>query len=141
MAISNYTTKVAASKTVGDLTMLLARHNANKVMTEFAEGIPVALNFQIETPNGILLFQLPANAEGVLAAMLKDKQVPRSFCTKQQSVRVAWRILLYWTEAQMAMVEAQLAAVDQVFMPYALLHGGKTVYQYAIENNFLQLGP
>jgi hypothetical protein len=41
--------------------------------------------------------------------MRGDRKVPRSKCTEDQAQRVAWRIVKDWVEAQMAIVEAQLA--------------------------------
>lgn len=44
-------------------------------------------------------------------------------------MRVSWRIVKDWVEAQMAIVEAQLAEVGEVFLPYAVTKKGNTLYK------------
>jgi hypothetical protein len=66
--------------------------------------------------------------------MERDRNVPRSKCTEAQAKRVAWRIVKDWVAAQMAIVDAQLADVAEVFLPYAITRTGLTVYQEAQKN-------
>jgi hypothetical protein len=61
--------------------------------------------------------------------MKKDKKVPSRLCTKEQALKVSWRIVKDWVEAQMAIVEAKLADVVEVFLPYLITKQGKTLYQ------------
>ncbi|HEY3525282.1 MAG TPA: hypothetical protein VGK47_03725 [Nitrososphaeraceae archaeon] len=77
----------------------------------------------------MVAFSLPANYSGVLKAMQKDKKIPRSKCTIEQAQRVSWRIVKDWVEAQMAIVEAQLADMAEVFLPYAITKSGTTLYK------------
>jgi lantibiotic modifying enzyme len=139
MPISNYTTKIHHSKTVGEIQDILTRHGAEKIMIENENRLPVAISFMYRLNNNEVGFRLPANYTGVLAAMTKDKSIPRNQCTKEQALRVSWRILRDWTEAQMAMVEAEQAELLQVFLPYAVLASGNTVYEDAVSNNILKL--
>ncbi len=60
--------------------------------------------------------------------MLKDKKVPKPLKTKEQAARVAWRIIKDWVEAQIAIIDAGMATVTQVFLPYAQTPEG-TVYE------------
>ncbi len=71
--------------------------------------------------------------------MQKDKKVPRSKCTNEQAQRVAWRIVKDWVEAQMAIVEAQLADMAEVFLPYAITKKGTTLYKEVQTNGMLML--
>ena len=66
---------------------------------------------------------------GVLAAMKADAKVSRTQCTPEQAAKVAWRIAKDWLEAQSALIDAQLATLDEVMLPY-LIDGnsGKTLY-------------
>ena len=139
MPISNYTTKVDSMTSVAEIQKILMMHDADKVMVEYQDKMPVALTFQVKTANGFISFKLPANWEGVLRALTRDSNVPKASKTMQQALRVSWRILRDWIEAQMAMIEAELTSVDQVFLPYAVTKTGNTVYEDFKQDNFLLL--
>jgi hypothetical protein len=68
-----------------------------------------------------------------------DKKVPRSKCNEAQAQKVAWRIVKDWVEAQMAIVEAQLADMAEVFLPYAITKSGTTLYKEVQGNGMLML--
>ena len=74
MALLNYTTQIAAEKTVGEIQKMLARAGATGSSLKFKNGEPNALGFEIETANGPLSFELPANVDGVLAALERQKE-------------------------------------------------------------------
>jgi hypothetical protein len=71
--------------------------------------------------------------------MKKSSRVPRSLQTEEQALRVGWRILKVWVEAQMAIVEAELATVAEVFLPYAVTRNGRTLYNHLQQDNTLLL--
>ena len=50
---------------------------------------------------------------------------------RAQAERTAWRQVLRWVEAQMAMIEAGMTQTHEVFMPYAVIPGSddKTMFQ------------
>lgn len=128
MAILNYTTKIDHHKTIGEITKVLVDHGASKISIDYnTEGLPVALTFQVLMNETSILFSLPARFEGVLKAMNKSK-IPKSFINKEQAVRISWRIIKDWVEAQMAIVEAEIAEISEVFLPYAVLDDGTVLY-------------
>lgn len=129
MAILNYTTKIDYHKTIGEITKVLVKHGAKKIMIDYDnDQFPSSLTFTIVLNNLEVVFQLPARYNGVLGAMKKQK-VPNNYCNKEQSVRVAWRIIKDWVESQMAIVESEISEVSEVFLPYALLNNGQTVFE------------
>lgn len=134
MPILNYTTKINPSKTVGEISECLSLHGARRIAVDYEEGLPIALAFCITVSNKDIFFQLPCRWKGVLNVMQNDKKIPRGLCNKEQALRVSWRILKDWVEAQMAAVEAEIASVTEVFLPYALTDGGKTIYEKISEN-------
>jgi hypothetical protein len=93
-------------------------------------SLPIALTFTIDWHGAPLAFALPCNFEGVLRSMKKSSKVPRSLCTEEQALRVGWRIIKDWVEAQMAIVESELAGVAEVFLPYAVTKSGTTLYKH-----------
>lgn len=48
--------------------------------------------------------------------------------TPEQAARVAWRIAKDWLEAQAALIDAEMALLDEVMLPYMLGDRGQTVY-------------
>lgn len=129
MPILNYTTSIAVEKTMGEIQGALARRGVTRISTMFDEnGVAAGLGFTMKTDYGYRDFELPVRTDGVLAAMKADGKVPRSQCTPQQAARVAWRIAKEWLEAQSALIDAQLATLDEVMMPYMITDTGRTMY-------------
>jgi len=83
-----------------------------------------------------LTFRLPANVEGVAAILSRSKGIPKSLRTTAQAYRVAWRIVLHWLDAQLAMIQVGLVKLEQVFLPYAQDAAGVTVYERLKERKF-----
>jgi hypothetical protein len=135
MAILNYTTKIDSIKTIGEITQCLVDHGANKIVSDYDGQIPISVTFTIVLNDTPIFYSLPANYTGVLKAMEKNKKVPRALCTKEQAIRVSWRIIKDWVEAQMAIVEADLADMAEVFLPYAITPSGETLYNEIKNNN------
>lgn len=129
MPILNYTTSIAVEKTMGEITAALARRGVTRISTLFNDdGVPSGLGFTMKTDYGYRDFELPVRTEGVFAAMKADAKVPRTQCTPQQAARVAWRIAKDWLEAQAALIDAGLAQLDEVMLPYMLNEKGQTAY-------------
>lgn len=127
MAILNYTTTVPVLRTAGEITTRLAKHGARQVTTRYDNAQPAAIGFSIDTEFGLRGFDLPANPDGVYKALTRDREVPPRYKTRQQADRVAWRILKDWVEAQLALIEAGLATLDTVMLPYMITNSGRTL--------------
>lgn len=129
MPILNYTTTIAVSKTMGEIQSALARRGVTRISTTYDDdGFAAGLGFTLKTDYGFREFELPVRTEGVLAAMTADSKVSRAQCTRVQAEKVAWRIAKDWLEAQSALIDAGLAALDEVMMPYMIDNNGKTMY-------------
>ncbi|SEV88745.1 hypothetical protein SAMN05428988_0139 [Chitinophaga sp. YR573] len=130
MAILNYTTKIDAWKTVGEIQQIIVRHGATHFSITNQGSMPVAMVFTIDFKGTPLNFSLPCNYTGVLNSLQKNKKIPGTYKNEEQALRVGWRIVKDWVEAQLAMVEAQVASIQEVFMPYMVMPStGKTLYQ------------
>lgn len=140
MAILNYTTSIDFEKTIAEITKCLVKHGATKITTDYDDQIPVSVTFCLNLNEKLIPFSLPANYNGVLKAMRKDHNCPRKLLTKEQALRVSWRIIKVWVEAQMAIVEAELADMAEVFLPYAVTPSGKTFYKEVEARGMLMLG-
>lgn len=152
--ILNYTTSVAAEKTVGEIINLLAKKGATTISQEYADGVITGVSFVFKVGGLPIHFTLPANESGVERYMLDEalSKMPawnrtevnlpkeRKQRIADQARRTSWRILKDWIEAQIALVESKQAEMGQVFMPYANHSSGRTMYQLFVENNQKQLG-
>jgi len=137
MAILNYTTSISTEKTAGEIQRKLANAKAQAVLCEYDEnGVMNFMSFRIMNASGSVFFRLPANTQGVYKALQNNSKVPRRLKTKEQAARVAWRILKDWIEAQLAIVEAEMADLTEVFLPYAQNQSGQTVYETLKGNGF-----
>jgi hypothetical protein len=59
---------------------------------------------------------------------------------EEQAKRIAWRQILRWSEAQVALIETEMVKTEEVFMPYIQLDSsGKTLFEKIQEGNFKQL--
>jgi hypothetical protein len=59
--------------------------------------------------------------------LVRSKGIPRSLRNHGQARRVAWRIVLHWLDAQLAMIQAGLVSLEQVFLPYGQDQNGVTL--------------
>jgi len=137
MAILNYTTSIDASKTIGEIQAILAKHHVTRVVTEYEGGQPAALQFGFNHLGREYHFRLPCNFVGIRCA-LEKKRVESRYKTPEQVTRIGWRIVKDWVEAQMALIEAEIASPLEVFFPYALTAGNKTVFDHVLENESTQ---
>lgn len=142
MPLLNYTTNIDPEKTAGEIIGILARAGARALQIEYDHlQNPAGLSFMIATPKGELSFKLPISADAVLKVLVKQSmkgQVPKSVAMPQQARRVAWRINLEWLKMQLALIEAEMATLEQIFLPYMLVNG-KTMYQLLEAQQFKAL--
>lgn len=136
MPIKNYTTKVPAVQTVGEIQGILAAHGARKVMMDYAEnGRVTAVTFALDCCGSLHGFRLEARPDGVKAVMAKE----RTKCDDEQAERIAWRNLKDWIAAQVALVETEQATMDELFFPKLVDRNEKTLYE-VFQNGQLMLG-
>jgi len=132
----NYSTKVSAIKTAGEITGVLVSHRARAILTEYGSDNEVtALAFKVNTPHGEVAIRLPIDADAVQKVLKKQRVAPR-FLDREQAVRIAWRIVKDWVEAQMAILETEMVTLDQIFLPYIVMKDGRTVYQRLLDTHF-----
>lgn len=130
MAILNYTTQIDAYKTISEIQKLLVTKGAASINVDYDKaGNPFTLTFFIMVKETPVNFRLPSNYFGVRRAMERDKKIPNKLKTDEQAIKVAWRITKDWVEAQMAIIDAGLAELPEVFLSYAVTGSGATLFQ------------
>ncbi|MBV8278500.1 MAG: hypothetical protein JO170_25025 [Verrucomicrobia bacterium] len=124
-----YTTTISVEKTVAEISALLAVAKTTAILSEFTGGICTAISFRINTEFGLLTFRLPANIDAVYVILQRSRLIPPRLRTKEQAARVAWRIILHWLDAQLAMIQSGLVLTEQVFLPYCQDSTGTTLFE------------
>jgi hypothetical protein len=118
------TTSVPANQTIGEISSCLIRAGATQIATDFAPGGKAeAVRFGLNVA-GIpqpVYFRLPCRTAKLLRLLRNDAA---------QAERTAWRQVLRWVQAQMAMIDVGMIQTHEVFMPYAVIPGtDQTMFQ------------
>lgn len=141
---TSYTTTVPVEKTVLEIERLLMRAGASKIAKEYSgDGTVTAFFFAIPTVHGELTFRMPCAPEKVFPLLKGSKWLgeTRRKALVKQSERVAWRILLTWTAAQIAMIKMEQVTPEQAFFSYAYdPMTRETLFEKLERRNFLLLG-
>lgn len=128
----NYTTTITVERTVAEVQALLGRHGASETSVIFEDGAAVGMGFTLRTPHGERHFRLPVNIAAMQRLLLSEeaagafkgaRRAAGHFTSDEHAARVAWRVVKDWVEAQMALVAAEMARVDEVFLPYLVVEG------------------
>lgn len=134
----NYTTSLAAKRTASECVELLAEAGADAVACQYAERQPVGLSFRLTTPEGPRDFTLPVNVDGVHRMLVKANKAGEfrkdgyrvsAYDTREHAANVAWRVVRDWVEAQLAIIAAEMATLDEVMLPYLQIAPGLTLWE------------
>lgn len=128
----NYTTTIDAAKSASECIARLAEHGASAIGVTYEDKKPAGLTFRIGTVHGERQFSMPVNVEGTYKALQSARRAgkiaPR-YADRGQAERVSWRVLKDWLEAQLALIEAGVADMTEVMLPYLNVAPGLTLYQ------------
>ena len=134
MRIKNYTTSVPYIRTISEIEELLTGSGADTVMKKYrGDGICEALAFQYQRRG----YKLPCEIEKclvVLREVPEYKSKPRQWL-EEQAIRVAWRNIRDWLEAQMALIRIGQAEYEQIMLPY-MWDGNETMYDKLKKSQF-----
>ena len=132
MSLLNYTTTIAAVKTIGEIQQRLAEHGVAAITVAYVGGEPAALAFSIATRLGTQTYRLPANIDAIERLL---ERLPRARRTRDQATRVAWRIIKDWVEAQTAIIQAGMVSMDQIMLPFLeTAPGGPLLYEAYVDH-------
>jgi hypothetical protein len=141
------TTEISAERTAGEITSLLVACGARQVAMEYGDGGKiVGMHFTLLVQGLPYPFKMPVRTEAVQKIFkarriqtMKFRAAEFEAKDREQAERVAWRQLLRWVQAQMAMVDAGMAQAREVFAPYLLEPSGRTLFEYLEETRFKAL--
>lgn len=124
------TTRINPDRTIAEIQKILVSHGANAVLLEYDKGQAEAVSFKYSVENKEIPFRLPCRWKNLETLLHKSGKWPRGGDTWETwARRIAWRQILRWVEAQMAMVETSMVKVQEVFFPYIQTRTGKTLYE------------
>lgn len=129
MALLNYTTKIEAEQTIGEIQRMLSIHGVTAMMTEYDGRNVSAVSFKMDIGGKSMGFKMPCNWRAV-AEVLKSEPIPPKYKEDEQAIRVAWRIIHTWVKSQLALVEVNMVTIPQVFLPYAIMKDGRTLSEH-----------
>jgi hypothetical protein len=137
MAVLNYTTSIAADKTVSEMQQALAQAGASRIAVDYEAGRPSALSFMLLTPHGPRHFSLPVNVDAMHRLLTAEDNAGKirsgakaTRSSREQAERVAWRVMKDWLLAQLALVATEMVGLDQVMLPYLQIDSsGRTLYR------------
>ena len=131
------TTQIESSQTVGEIQRVLGKYGASAVLTEYNNGEVIAVSFRVKFNNQDIPFRLPCRWEAILKKLeSRRKRRPYKRSIEAQARRVAWRQILRWIEAQLALVDTEMVQIQEVFMPYLQMNTGQTLYEKLEETKF-----
>jgi hypothetical protein len=137
MPIRNYTTSVPANRSIEEIQTALVKHGATGVMYEYEQGTGriQALKFRLPVNGQDVGFSLPVEWRR-FQAVLQHQRVTR-WRDEDYVYRVAWRNIRDWVMYQLALYETQMVDMPQVFLPFAISRGGKTLCEHVQDQKFL----
>lgn len=141
----NYTTKIPADRSIAEISQMLAKAGAKKIMHDYDDnGYIVALSFMIELEGKPIGFKLPTDwrpVSQIIADIRRgNTKLSRDVLTDQHAINVAWRITKDWVEAQLALLETKMVTTQQLFLPYAVTANGETLYEHIAQNPQMLIG-
>ena len=138
-------TTVSVERTLAEIEELLRIHNASHVLKEYDAGRIKAVGFK----HGGVPFQLPAKVDALYQVIATAKKSgPRSpyryyappkdveAAWYAQAERCAWRNVMAWVKAQLALVEIGMVTITEVFLPYMLVGSQETLYNRMLQDGF-----
>lgn len=134
--IKNYSTDVPVDRTIAEIERMLAKSGASSILKKYVGIHPVGLSFIIDTKHGPMPVKMPVRIEEVKVVFklhvskgLLEQRYRDGAWADAQAARVAWRILRDWLDAQLALINAEMASITEIFLPYVYSDALKaTVY-------------
>lgn len=140
------TTEISPETTVAQITKLLMQKGASAILTEMENGTVEALSFKYKVGDNFLPFRLPCRWKNIETLLAKRANLhgwspaKRREGIQLKAKRVAWRQILRWIEAQLALVDTSMVKIEEVFFPYIQAPDGETLFESHEKKGLLLLG-
>ena len=146
MAIKNYASEKSLDAIFAELQRALGSHGAKQISYDYGDDGKVhGVQFVIKVNGRFIPIKLPARVEKAQAVLkrqwdestISHKRGRENTYGYGQAYRVAWRNILDWVQAQMALLEIGMAKIEEVFLPYMQDRQGLTFFERMEERGFL----
>ncbi len=143
MTLFMETTEIPAEKTAAEIEAVLIKNNAQAILKDYEGGELAAVSFKFRVNGNDVPFRLPCRWPAIAEILRRrakisdfswkytgEYDVRRRRTIEAKAKKVAWRQILRWVQAQLALVETNMVTVQEVFTPYMQIGAqGETVYQ------------
>src|SRR5258708_24452390 len=145
MAIKIRASVIPIYRIFAELQQTLGTHGAKHISFEYGDDGKVhGLTFTIKVNDRFIPIKLPARVEKAQVVLKKQwedgvishKRGKENTYGYEQAYRVAWRNILDWVLAQMALIEIEMAKLEEVFLPYMVDRNGRTYFETLEQNHF-----
>src|SRR5918911_1054911 len=146
MAIKNYTSDKPIDRIFAELQQTLGTHGAKQISFDYDDdGKVQGVQFVIKVNDRFIRVKLPARIEKAQAVLkrqwyegtISHKRGRENTYGYEQAYWVAWRNILDWVQAQMALLEIGMAKMEEVFLPYMQDRQGLTFFERMEQRGFL----
>lgn len=136
--IKNYTTEVAASKSIEGIERLLIDFGATNIMKEYGPGGRITtISFIIVVENMRLPFRLPAKVQEVYVWLKKKFPQRKDATLLEQAERVVWKQLWDWVHITLSGIQLEQLETLEALFPYLYeIDKQQTYYQRVKAGNF-----
>jgi hypothetical protein len=146
-AIKNYASDIPINRIFERIQQTLVQHGAKQITFDYDDnGAIGGVAFVIAVQGRMLPIKLPARVDKAQVVLKKQydsgvisRSMGRRVYEPEQAYRVAWRNILDWLEAQMALLDIEMAKLEEIFLPY-ITNNGKTLFEFYEERQFLLPG-
>jgi hypothetical protein len=118
------TTEVSAARTSGEIQQILIRAGASQIATDYGpDGRATGMRFTVANGKLNEAYSLPIRTEPLYERLQKQRQryrIRNADKDRVQAEQIAWRQLLTWLKAQLAMIDIGMTTTGEVFFPYLL---------------------
>ena len=133
MALKNAYSKIPINRIFELITSALVQHGARQIVWEYGnDGQVYGVTFVVPYQDKQLSIKLPARISNV-SRVLQEQGFKPDF---EQEYRTAWRNVLDWIEAQMAMIDTGMVKLIEVFLAYMTDGSGTTYFEVLEKKQF-----
>jgi hypothetical protein len=144
-AIKNYTSDIPINRIFERIQQVLAQHGTKRIAYDYGEdGKVYGITFTILLQHNQIQVKLPARVENAQAVLqqqyesgLITRKTGKQVYAFDHAYRVAWRNILDWVEAQMALIDIEMAKLEEIFLPYMVDTNGRTYFEHLEKQQFL----
>ena len=132
MSLFMETTKISPESTVATIQKLLGQYGASAILIEYQNGEVSGVSYRFKVGETEIPFRLPCRWNSIFTLLQRERKARALKHEKddmEKSKRVAWRQILRWLEAQLALVDTGMVKTEEVFLAYIQVSPKETLFE------------